>query len=285
LKKLIALLNQNSGSVPRDGVDALSSYLSEIGRSAEILPFESGDLKATLAEAIAQSPDCLIVWGGDGSINCALSASGPDGPPVLALPGGTMNMLHHRLHHGLTGWKEILASALAEPEIAPWAAGEIDGQAFYVAVMVGRLTTLGESRELVRKGAFLEAIGAAAKNEAFDMETRLKLSSRYAARTVTTPATAGAIVLAGERRPRFDVAAIDPDSQLDLVSVGFQSLIGGWRDAEDIEVEIATSVHLEDAHGDPIPSTIDGEPYELPPVCEFRLIPKSARVVRAKAPS
>ena len=285
MQKIVALLNQNSGSVPRDGAGALAQALSDLGRSADIMPFESGDLAGTLSEAIGKSPDCLIVWGGDGSINCALSASGPDGPPVLALPGGTMNMLHQRLHHGLTSWHDILASALAEPEIVPWAAGEIDGHAFYVAVMVGRLTTLSESRELVRKGALLEAIGAAARNEAFDMKTRLKLSSRYAARTVITPATAGAIILGGERRPRFDVAAIDPDSQMDLVSVGFQSLNGGWRDAEDIEMEIATSVLLEDDHGDPIPSTIDGEPRELPPVCEFRLIPKSARVIRARTAS
>ncbi|MEQ9505754.1 MAG: diacylglycerol kinase family protein [Hyphomonas sp.] len=283
MQKIVALLNQNAGSVPRDGADALSDHLSDIGRSAEIMPFEAGELTAKLDEAISMSPDCLIVWGGDGSINCALSACGPEGPPVLALPGGTMNMVHQRLHDGLTDWKDILASALSKPEIVPWAAGEIDGHSFYVAVMVGRLTTLSESRELVRKGALLEALGAAAKNEVFDMETRLKLSSRFAARTITTAATAGAIILGGERRPRFDVAAIDPGSQLDLVSVGFQSLINGWRDAEDVTVEIATSVCLEDDHGEPIPSTIDGEPYELPPVCEFRLIPKSARVIRARA--
>ncbi len=285
MKKIVALLNQNSGSVPRDGADALAQALSDLGRPGEILPFEAGDLAASLKEAIAMSPDCLIIWGGDGSVNCALRAAGPDGPPVLALPGGTMNMVHQRLHDGRTDWKEILASALTDPEIVPWAAGEIDGQSFYVAVMVGRLTTLSESRELLRKGALLEAIGAATKNEVFDMETRLQISSRYAARTVTTPATAAAIILAGERRPRFDVATIDPDSQLDLVSLGFQSLLNGWRDAEDVTVETATSVSVEDSHNEPIPSTIDGEPYELPPFSEFKLIPNSARVIRARAAS
>lgn len=282
MRKIIALMNKSSGSVPADGAHALAQAMSDLGRTAEILTFESGDLASALSEAIALKPDCLIIWGGDGSVNCALRAAGPEGPSVLALPGGTMNMVHQRLHHGLTDWKAILASALSEPEIVPWAAGAIDGQSFYVAVMVGRLTTLSESRELIRKGALLEAIGAATKNEAFNMETRLKLSSRYGARTVTTPATAGAVVLAGERRPRFELAAIDPTSQLDLLNIGFQSLLNGWRDAEDVTVEIATSILLEDDHGEPIPATIDGEPYELPPVCEFKIIPKSARVVRAR---
>lgn len=285
MQKIVALLNQNSGSVPKDAENVLAQALSDLGHSAEIVPFADGDFQASLRRAIDLDPDCLIAWGGDGSINCALSAAGPDGPPVLALPGGTMNLLHQRLHNGRTDWKDILSSALTDPEIVPWAAGEIEGQRFYVAVMVGRITSLSESRELVRKGALFEAITAAAKNEVFNMETRLNLHARRSSGTVTTAATAGAIVLAGEKRPRFDVAAIDPSSQLDLLSVGFQSLISGWRDADDVTVEIANAVTLEDIHNEPIPSTIDGEPIELPARCEFRLIPVSARVVRAKPPT
>ncbi len=282
MKSIVAFVNHHSGSVPKDGSEALEGVLSDLGYTADIISFEEGDVKTTLQRAIDQSPDYLIAWGGDGSINCALTASGSDGPPVLALPGGTMNLLHQRLHHGRTGWEDILRSALKDPQVSPWAAGEVEGQRFYVAVMVGRLTTLSESRELVRKGAFLEAITAAAKNSVFDMETRLQLSSRVGSRIISTDATAGAIVLAGEKRPRFDVAAIDPASQLDLVSVGFQSLLNGWRDAEDVSIETASGVTVEDIHGDPIPATIDGEPCELPPICEFRLIPVAAQVIRAK---
>jgi len=282
MKKIVALVNLKSGSVPKDGGEALQNALSELGYDADVAPFGEGDLKDTIRRAVDKGADCLIAWGGDGSVNCAMSIAGPDGPPVLALPGGTMNMLHQRLHHGRTEWQDILTSALTDPEIVPWAAGEIEGHRFYVAVMAGRITSLSESRELVRKGAILEAIGAAAKNEVFDMETRLDFRSRVGARTVKTLATAGAVVLAGERRPRFDVAGIDPGSQLELVSVGVQSLLKGWRDAEDVTVEVATTVTLEDVHGEPIPATIDGEPIELPAICEFRLVPNSARVLRAK---
>jgi diacylglycerol kinase family enzyme len=282
MKKIVAFVNLNSGSVPRGADEALARALSELGYSAEVIAFEEGDMKAVLQHAIDQSPDYLIAWGGDGSINCALSLAGANGPAVLALPGGTMNLLHKRLHHDRTEWEDILVSALTAPEVVPWAAGEVEGQRFYVAVMVGRLTCLSESRELFRKGAFLEAIGAAANNAVFDMESRLQLRSHIGARIVSTEATAGAIVLAGERRPRFEVAAIDPASQLDLVSVGFQSLLSGWRDAEDVSVETASAVTVEDIHGDVIPATIDGEPCELPAVSEFRLIPEAARVLRAK---
>jgi len=282
MKKILALVNLNSGSVPKDAEPLLAKALSDLGYDGEVVPFGDGDLKDTVRRALDRNPDYLIAWGGDGSVNCAMSIAGPDGPPVLALPGGTMNMLHHRLHHDRTEWQEILTCALTDPDIVPWAAGEIEGHRFYVAVMAGRITTLSESRELVRKGAILEAIGTAARNEVFDMETRLDFRSRVGALTVKTLATAGAVVLAGDRRPRFDVAAIDPGSQLDLVGIGIQSLISGWRDAEDVTVEIATTVTLEDVHGDPIPATIDGEPLELPAICEFRLVPNSARVIRAK---
>lgn len=282
MQKIQALVNQKSGSIPADAETLLANALSDLGYEAEVVLFGDGDLKDTVRRAVDRTPDYLIVWGGDGSANCTMSIAGPSGPPVLALPGGTMNMLHQRLHHDRTEWQDILTSALTDPEIVPWAAGEVEGHRFYVAVMAGRLTTLSESRELVRKGAILEAIGAAAKNEVFDMETRLDFRSRVGARTVKTLATAGAVVLAGERRPRFDVAAIDPGSQLDLLSVGIQSLLSGWRDAEDVNVETASTVTLEDIHGDPIPATIDGEPLELPAICEFRLVPNSARVLRAK---
>jgi len=282
MKKIVAFVNLKSGSVPKGADAELERALDELGYAAEIIAFEEGDVKETLQRAIDQSPDYLIAWGGDGSVNCALSLAGADGPAVLALPGGTMNLLHKRLHHDRTEWEDILTSALTEPDIAPWAAGEIEGQRFYVAVMVGRLTCLSESRELIRKGAFLEAISAAAQNEVFDMETRLMLRSRIGERITGTEATAGAIVLAGERRPRFEMAAIDPASQLDLVSVGFQSLLNGWRDADDVTVETANSVTVEDIHGEAIPATIDGEPCELPAISEFRLIPVAAKVLRAK---
>ncbi len=282
MKSIIAMVNQQSGSVPQDGATALGAALAGLGYDAEIVPFGEGDLQEDLARAVARRPDCLIAWGGDGSINCALTACGPDGPPVLALPGGTMNLIHQRLHRDQTGWEAILRSALTDPEVVPWAAGDAGGRRFYVAVMAGRLTQLSESRELVRKGSLVEAIGAAMKSEAFDMSTRLRLKSRSGGQTVTAEATAGAIVLAGDRRPRFDVAAIDPDGPADLVSVALQSLFKGWRDAEDVDVEPAQTVILEDTHGEAIPATLDGEPCELPAVCHIRLVPNAVRVLRAR---
>lgn len=285
MKKIAAFVNLNSGSVPSDAEVSLARVLSDFGYDADIMAFQEGDVKDALQRVIDLSTDYMIAWGGDGSINCALSISGLNGPPVLALPGGTMNLLHQRLHNGRTQWEDILNSALTEPEAAPWAAGEVNGQRFYVAVMVGRLTTLSESRELFRSGAILEAISAAAKNQAFDMETRLQLRSHIGSRIVSTSATAGAIVMAGEKRPRFDVAAIDPSTQLDLITVGIQSLLSGWRDAEDVSVETAGTVTVEDVNGDTIPATIDGEPIELPPVSEFHLVPFAAKVLRAKPPA
>lgn len=282
MKKIVAFLNLHSGSVPKDGEEALARALAELGHSADIIAFQEGDVQAALKVAVDQSPDYLIAWGGDGSINCALNAAGPDGPAVLALPGGTMNMLHQRLHRGHTQWADILSSALQEPEVTPWAGGDINGQRFYVAVMLGRLTTLSESREHLRKGAFLEAIAAAAKNEAFDMQSRLQVRTQKAGRITSMDATAGAVVLAGERRARFDVATIDPASQLDLAGVLFQSLLNGWRDAEDVAVETVNEVIVEDISGDAVPGTIDGEPCEFPSLCEFRLVPNAARVLRAK---
>ncbi len=55
-----------------------------------------------MAELQRQDIDLLLVWTGDGTINAAArQCAGWDGA-ILALPGGTLNLLSKALH-GLTG--------------------------------------------------------------------------------------------------------------------------------------------------------------------------------------
>ena len=91
--RIAALINPLSRSVPENAKEQLSDLIGELGLNVPIFETTGKDIKSQTQEAISINPDVLVVWGGDGSVAFALTESGPDGPPVLALPGGTMNML------------------------------------------------------------------------------------------------------------------------------------------------------------------------------------------------
>ena len=77
---------------------------------------------------------------------------GPDGPPVLPLPGGTMNMLHQRVHGGIADWQTCLVEAVLRrrPEIIP--AVRVNDKLVFIGAMIGRLTGLAKARETIRDG-------------------------------------------------------------------------------------------------------------------------------------
>ena len=195
--KLYALINAESGSTPTNSEDALRSELHALGLSADIVPVGAGELNSAVHTAIESRPDALIIWGGDGSVACALSASGPSGPPVLALPGGTMNLVHKRLHGEDMDWKKILGSALHAPAPEPFSAGCVSEHLFFVAAMMGQVTALAESREAARHGQLLKAAQLAINSDALTLDRRLRLESVHASGNQTFDAVAAAVVIGG----------------------------------------------------------------------------------------
>lgn len=92
------IINLTAGSVPQDAEARLRSALAALGENADIFACSGKDIKSVAHDVL----DCdrLIVWGGDGTIAGILDRAGRDGPPVLPLPGGTMNLLHKAVHGG-----------------------------------------------------------------------------------------------------------------------------------------------------------------------------------------
>ena len=57
------------------------------------------------------------VWSGDGTVACTFENAGPDGPPILPLPGGTMNLFHKQIHGGPCEWRECLERGLSRLDV------------------------------------------------------------------------------------------------------------------------------------------------------------------------
>jgi len=285
--KLAAIINPLSRTVPGGASDELKAAVASAGHTLVSLASSTDDLRAAARAATKSGADAIIVWGGDGTLACVLSMSGAGGPPVLTLPGGTMNMLSRRLH-GEGTWYEILDRVLAVPEERVIAAGDVEGHRFYVAALFGKLTGLAESREAVRKGQLLDAAQTLMEGDVLDVETRLRFHCGQAGNPGkdggnVIEAVAAAIALKGGPRPAFDVAAIDPANTLELFSTAMDAMIHGWKGAEAVERNMTSSVTIEGLDGVPIPCTLDGEQMQFETPVEVRLIKRAAKVLCARA--
>lgn len=279
--KLAALVNPKSGSVPENAPDELEAAIREKGHDLIGFQIASDDLEAQAKELAKSDTDAAVVWGGDGTLACVLNQCGSTDLPVLVLPGGTMNMLPKRLH-GQDNWKRILDRVLADPVTDALSAGEINGQRFYVAALLGQMTRLTEAREAVRAGKLVGAAQSLIENNALDLETRLKISTRRGAKQNDMDAVAAAVVLSDGRTPTLEIAAIDPDSTMDLIYTTLDAMIRGWREAGPVERDVTDQVIVCDMAGEKIPMTLDGEPFEASGSVEIRLVRTAARVLRAK---
>jgi diacylglycerol kinase family enzyme len=281
--KLCALINAESGSTPSNAEEALLEELGKLGLTAQILPAGGAGIVPAVRTALDARPDALIVWGGDGSVACALSTSGPSGPPVLALPGGTMNLVHKRLQDGATDWKTILATALQSPASEPFAAGCIGDNQFFVAAMMGQVTTLAKSREAARHGQLLKAAEIAVQSDAMNLNRRLRIESQHASGNQTFDAVAAAVVIGSGEVARLEVAAIEPRSTFDWMAIAFDALLNGWRDAELIYVDETRIVVITDIEGQDFSATIDGETVTMASGTVISLKRHAANVLRARS--
>lgn len=280
--KLCALINAESGSIPANAEDALLEELDRLDLTAQVRPGSGSEIVRAVKAALASGPDALIVWGGDGSVACALSASGQSGPPVLALPGGTMNLVHRRIHHGETDWRKIVVSAMEAPVSEPFAAGCLAGHQFFVAAMMGQVTMLAESREAVRHGCLMKAAEMIMQSDAMSLDRRLRLESYHASGNQSLDAVAAAVVIGDGDVPRLEIAAVEPRSTYDWMAIAFDALMNGWRDAASIEVDETRNVQITDIDGHELPVTIDGEATVIPSGTVISLKRHAANVLRAR---
>lgn len=281
---LTAIINTTSGSVPADAQALLEAALEELGERVTIqLVSPECSLPDMLVQASATTPDAVIVWAGDGTVAAVLDATGPTGAPVLALPGGTMNLLHKAIH-GEADWKACLTGALMSGGSRTIPAGVVDGRRFYVAAMLGNLTHFAESREALRAGNALEAVATLGQAPVLDLETMLDIHADLGGEAGVThlPATAAAILPSVRRGGGLEVGAIDPGNILELTATGLAAMFRDWRELDSVSRVLARTVIVEHRTGESMHATLDGEIVMLPPRAIFSRIDAAARVLSAR---
>ena len=286
---LTVLINPLSGSVPTDAEAQIRAAAEEAGMTMNVVIAEADGLKAAVEACSNLRADVLGVWGGDGTIACALETLGPKGLPVLPLPGGTMNLLHRRVHTIADGaaidWRECMLGALRDGCVAEINAGCVNGERrFYVGALFGELAGLSRAREAIREGRPITAAEEASEVGAFDLDTSLVFHEiRGEDVGMEGKATALAAFVPEGGGDNLEIGWIDPDNLAQLAGVGVEIALGDWRSANSVEYKRWPAIRIFHALESEIEATLDGEPVKLPSASLVQMMTGAARVLAAPA--
>ncbi|THD77963.1 MAG: diacylglycerol kinase family lipid kinase [Phenylobacterium sp.] len=271
--------NLASGGVGRDAPDQLRKVFADHGLSAHISAPEARDLTNSLRAAVDAAPDLLVTLAGDGTARLAAELCGPDGPLLAALPGGTMNMLPHALY-GVRSWQDALSVALTEGEERNVGGGAVEGQPFLVAAVVGTPALWAPAREAARYGQTRLAFDRARRAFRRAFTGRLRYAwetgerGKAEALLFMCPLVSRAL---HDEEPALEAAALDVRSAVDAFRLGFNALVGDWRNDPSVQVHRCRSARVWAAGG--IPALLDGELIRLHTTAEIVYRPTVARML------
>jgi diacylglycerol kinase family enzyme len=254
--RALILFNEAAGSVSAGDREKLVAAVTEAGINKYALVGPEKITKHLFDRA--KNFDVIIVLGGDGTARSAAKMAPRNGPPLILLPGGTLNILPKVLYGNLA-WPEALKAALERGVVKRLPVGRANGKHFFIAALFGAPTLLARAREAVREGKPVTALKRLQHftKRSFARSLSAKPEGQRRRRAegigVLCPSFSGAL-----EGPSFEWVRLDANNMLDLARVGVRTLGPGWRD--DATVEISTCARGEINSAGVIPATLDGEP-------------------------
>lgn len=268
------LLNRSSGSCDAECEAHLRRILEQGGIAAVgIECVESDGLRAALDTLSAMSLDVLIVLGGDGTIRTAAERCGAAGIALIALPGGTMNMLPKALY-GDVGWQQALAATLDDPKVLEVSGGEVEDHRFFCAGIFGAPSLWSKAREAVRANRLADAWhrGVRAFHRTVSQKVRYRFGGggegRSAAVAVICPLVSAAMA---SDAPALEAAALDPAGAGDAFRLAWNAVFADWRADPSVATTATRLVRLSSRGR--IPAILDGETVSLARTAEVRFVP------------
>ena len=276
MRRVEIIANIASGSVGADAPAIAERILTEHGVAGTVHT-PGADLSACLRSVIDSDPDAVFIIAGDGTARAAAEMSGPDGPPIAPLPGGTMNMLP-RAFYGERSWPEAMEACLTDGAPRMVSGGEVAGRQFFVAAILGSPALWADAREAARAGKIrLTALRAhRAFRQAFSGRLRFTLDGRPKQKTqaLTLMCPLVSSVLDEDERA-LEAAALDPSNAMEVFRLGVSALSGTWRDDPSVSMGRCRVGRV--WAGGRIPAILDGEPMRLEPEVHIRFRPKAFR--------
>ncbi len=281
LKRMLLLVNPLSGGVGPRAAEEAETLLSGFDIDARVIVLEGDAMDAQIDEALALKPDLLAVLAGDGTARAVADRAGPDGPLVAPLPGGTMNMLPKALYD-TADWKQALERALTEGEERVISGGQIEGQSFYCAAILGTPALWAPAREALRRGRLGEAWKHAqrALRRAFSGRLRYSLDGARTRKSGALVLISPTISRALEQREGLEAVAMNAAGAGDALRLAAHAIFDDWRNDPSVRTRAARTIAVHSRSK--IPALIDGEHAQL---SREGLVKFTPRAFRALAPA
>jgi diacylglycerol kinase family enzyme len=279
INRVEVVANLASGGVGKDAPEEIEKIFADHGLHAHVCAPETHDLTNCLRAAIDAGPDLLVILAGDGTAREAAELSGPKGPLLAPLPGGTMNMLPKALY-GSRSWQDALSVALAQGEERRLGVGEVEGRPFLVAAVLGSPALWAPAREAARYGEPMLALARARRafRRAFSGRLRYALDGgpREKAEALVFMCPYVSRAMPDEARV-LEAAALDVTGAGDAFRLGFHALAGDWRDDPAVQARPCRRARVWAARG--IPALLDGELVRLKSQASVEYRPDAVRVL------
>lgn len=258
--KALIFFNEKAGSVGPNDREKLAATLLEadIGQYALI---DAQKISPALFKR-AKDFDVIIVLGGDGTARAAADLAPRDGPPLVLLPGGTLNILPKALY-GDIPWPQALVAAMERGVVKRLPLGRANGESFYVAALFGGTTMLVHAREAMRAGKPLTAWRRfrVALRRSFTRALRARKGRERMRETeaigVLLPSFSGGIEADDLEWVRLEARHV-----FDLARVSLRAITARWRGDQAVEITHTRTGDVDAAFGY-VHATLDGEPQRF----------------------
>lgn len=290
--RVSVVVNSHAGTARRLGRAAtVSLFKDQLGGALLSCRFvKPRRFTAACVSAIAESPDALVIVGGDGSARTAAELAMHAKIPLAALPGGTMNVLPKRLS-GLMTLEECVAALGREAvEITKLDCGFADKRPFFVGAAFGMVPEMAKLREdfRVTKGVRDAARLASRVVKTTPRLMRPAVSMQVQGRKMHVPALIASVervehwgkpVVSDEPSPpAFDCVALCAERWREVAGIVAKAMWrGDWREHRCIEA--FTAANLVVSSGRNTWLTLDGEPTRLPSPVKLRYAPARAAMI------
>ena len=259
--------NASSGSNDDAALAALDRCCGDNGfRVAHRTVFPAQDLPTPAILEAAQI-DRVAVFAGDGTINTLLAHLAGWSGAVLVLPGGTMNLLYHRLH-GERSMEEVIAAAAHGDAVVrrPSAIRSPFGDA-YAGLLAGPGTSWGRVREAMREADVVElAAGTVQAIEQTLAGDQIACVEPPLGRREGYP-----LVMLTPFDDGIEIEAYHAETAGEYLEQAWALLRRNFREGPHDVLGKTHTIRLASTQGNAFGLLIDGEQADAAPEVEFRL--------------
>lgn len=156
-KQPVVIINELAGSTSDTTPELKAIFQSFDCPEPLVYLVDPSEITATFEKVETDGTDLLVIYAGDGTCKAGAITASKCKIPLVALPGGTMNMLANALY-GTDYWHTALELALSQKKPRWQAAGNANGKVFFCGAILGDPITMSEARESLRDGDVIEAL-------------------------------------------------------------------------------------------------------------------------------